>query len=589
MTKSINSAVGLTKILISLPPTRILLLSIFILGILFGILTNLSAYSGVNLVLRGSFEGLYLLSIPALLSALTIKLMIRRIEFKKIVATTLVGELIYALTYFLSLLISNYNLEYSQFAVFIGSAFAFALWYYIARIVFGMKWKGFLFAIVQSIFHILFLSSSAIISFETGPYDIIFKFYVSIFILLGALYLFFTIINAPMKKTFGYTSLDAISMFLAQWLYEKKDIEKAFEQVGERARTILSMHVFERKKDRIFFVTPYIHYGPFGNLGGSDFSYSIARELKKRHGAKSFLFHGTVTHDLNPSSSGEIEEILDACDKCLKNCKPTDAKVSLRRGAFNECSAEVLTFNDSSLVGLSRAPEVTEDINFGLGLALISKSEQFVNNTMVVDMHNADTGEITSFEPGTQEGYNYLMAVEDAFSQKEENKMPLKVGINLRTVSSESVGKGGIKIAIFSSSPEYVLILIDSNGITPGFNEKIVKEIKKLGKQYKHDWEVGIFTTDTHRVNAVQGVTNPLEEDETIFNEIKTGVLEAMYDIQPAKFYSAKRWFDIDVLGPRQSLEIVSTVNSIVAVSKIIAPLIIFAAVVTIIWILSKM
>ncbi len=588
MTKSINSAVGLTKILISLPPTRILLLSIFILGILFGVLTNLSTYSGVNLLLRGSFEGLYLLSIPALLSALTIKLMIRRIEFKKIVATTLVGEIIYALTYFLSLFISNYNLEYSQFAVFIGSAFAFVLWYYIARLVFGVKWKGFLFAIVQSLFHILFLSSSAILSFETGPEDILFKFYVSIFILLAALYLFFTIINAPMKKTFGYTSLDAISMFLAQWLYEKKDIEKAFEQVGEKARTILSMQVFERKKDRLFFVTPYVHYGPFGNLGGSDFSYSIARELKKRHGANAFLFHGTVTHDLNPSSSGEIEEILDACDKCLKNCKPADAKISLRKGIFNECSAEVLTFGDSSLVGLSRAPEVTEDINFGLGLSLISKSEQFVNDAMVVDMHNADTGEITSFEPGTQEGYNYLMAVENAFSQKEE-KSQLNLGVNIRSVSSECIGKGGIKIAIFSSSPEYVLVLIDSNGITPGFNEKIVKEIKKLGKQYKRNWEVGIFTTDTHRVNAVQGVSNPLEEDETVFNEIKTGVLEAMYDIQPAKFYSAKRWFDIDVLGPRQSLEIVSTINSIVAVSKIIAPLIIFAAVVMIIWILSKM
>jgi predicted neutral ceramidase superfamily lipid hydrolase len=74
-------------------------------------------------------------------------------------------------------------------------------------------------------------------------------------------------------------------------------------------------------------------------------------------------------------------------------------------------------------------------------------------------------------------------------------------------------------------------------------------------------------------------VLNPLREDEGIVKEMQSAVAEAILDMSEAKVYAAKKWFEIDVLGAKQSIEIISTVNSIVAVAKIAGPLILIGSV----------
>jgi putative membrane protein len=350
-------------------------------------------------------------------------------------------------------------------------------------------------------------------------------------------------------------------------------VEKAFDHVGEDARTIVSLMGFKRKDDTVFFVTPYVHYGPFGNLGGSEFSFLIADAIDSKYKSKTFVFHGTVTHDLNPVASSEMGKIIAAFDSSLKDAVFKDAKVSLSLGKSDECRAEALSFNDAAMIGISRAPQTTEDVNFGLGLAFIAEAEKKVRVGMVVDQHNAETGDITSFEPGSKVGFGYMDAIRDALSQAPQKK-PLKIGVSFRSADSDVLGKAGIKVAVFSSSPEYVVVLIDSNGVTPKFRDQLEDEIKKQGKKNGRDFTVGIFTTDTHQTNMVRGVLNPLKEEENIRKAVSEALAEAMDDMQEAKFFADKRWFDIRVIGAKQSIEVISTINSIVAVSKITLPLI---------------
>jgi len=587
---NISSAVDLTNYLIALPNTNYLLFFIFLVGIIFGILSNIYINSGIDLFVLGGFSGIFILVIPTLLSALFVKIVIRKTDFKKIIATTVVGEIIYAITYLLSLSITHFDSRYSQWVLFIGSAFVFVLWYYVSRLIFSVKWKALLSSVFQLIFYAIFLMSSSLFLFNAStPAEILFKFYLSSFLLLGAIYLFFRIINAPMKKSFGFSSFDAFSMFMAQWLYGKKDMEKAFMDVGTDCRTLLSMFVFKRKNDKKIFLVPYIHFGPFGNLGGSNFSFLISDALNKKYGAQTFVFHGTVTHDLNPNLSSEISKILSVCDSCLSNSSFKKAEVSYSRGKYKECFVDNLMFGDSAFISLSRAPNVTEDINFGLGLSLISTAEKYCNSATVVDQHNAETGEITSFEPGSIIGYNYLEALEDSFSKKKIRSSKLESGFSECYPFNHAMGDAGVKVAMFSTKPIYVLILIDSNGITPNFRKIIIDEIKKMGSSKNQKWEVGVFTTDTHKSNGVTGVSNPLTYDFSLLNDVKTSVLGAMLDMQPTSIYSTKKWFNISVLGPKQSIELVSTVNSIVAVAKVSAPIIIFGAVLAIIWVLSKL
>ncbi|MDD5022809.1 MAG: DUF2070 family protein [Candidatus ainarchaeum sp.] len=586
--KNIKKAVSLTNYLVSLPRTSYLLTFIFLIGIIFGILANIGTYSNLDLLILGMLDGIFIITLPALLSASTVKLLLRKMEFKKIVATTLIGEFIYAVSYLVSIHLNFLNPAYSQWITFIGSSFVFVLWYYVARIIFAVRWKAFIFSVFQLIFHAFFLMSSRIIFFEGTTFNVLFKFYLSAFLLLTAFYLFFRVINAPMKRLFGVSSMDAFSMFMAQWLYQKKDIESAFIEVGETCKTLLSMIIFDRGTDKKIFLTPYVHFGPFGNLGGSEFSYLLSKALYDKYSAQTFVFHGTVTHDLNPSSSSEIKKIISACESCMSDYQPKNVKVAYQQGKYKECFADNLILGDNSFISLSRAPKVTEDINFGLGLTLISIAEKNCKSASIVDQHNSETGEVTSFEPGSIIGYNYMQAVSNSFSSKIKSNS-LSIGFSEVYSSCDMIGKSGIKIALFSSSPKYLLVLIDSNGISPEFRKIIVDELESLGKKHKEDWKIGVFTTDTHFNNSIKGVTNPLRFDKSVLEDIKTASIEALYDMKPSKVFFCNKWFEIDVLGPKQSIELVSTVNSIIAVAKVSAPIIIFGAVLAIIWILSKL
>lgn len=599
---NIKKAVELTNVLISLPHTKYLLLFMILIGLLFGIFASLiSGKTNIESVFQGALQGLFLLAIPAILASLLIKLMIRRIQFKRILAASLIGQIIYALAYVAYFLLIGISFQYKEAIIFFAASFAFVIWFMIARFVFILKWRAFLFAAIQIILYGFFLISGSMVSISGEPGIIIGKFFIASLIFLGFVYIFFLIINAPMKRSFGLDTLDAVSLFLAHWFYESKDIEEEFERVGEEAETIISAFLFRRKKDDIAFVIPYVHYGPFGSLGGSNFSYLIAEELKKRYKLNAFVFHGTATHDLNPVASDELDKIISSFNIGFKNAKFGKSSVVFSRGFCMECFAESLIFNNSALlnnsafIGISRAPQTTEDINFGLGLAIMSESEKHIPLVSVVDQHNAETGEITSFEPGNIPGFNYLDAVSDSLSKslskkadKKAEKQELQIGISLKYPQIPKLGAAGIKLAIFSTVPRYVLILIDSNGIKPETREKIIIEIKKFGKQKGMDFEVGIYTTDTHAMNAVRGVLNPIENECDIIETIRKAVSEAIDDMQPASFASFKNRFRINVLGAKQSIEIVSTLNAIIAIAKIAAPLVIIGSIISILWIISK-
>jgi putative membrane protein len=576
---NINNAVSLTSYLFALPPTPYLLAGMVALGLVFGILFNLG-----GTLEQGILDGLMLLTFPALLSSLVIKLLIRKMPFRRIAGTAIGGEFVYSIAYGLSILVADVNPVLAQLVVLVGSALVFILLYVIARFVFVLKYRSVLFSMIQLLFYLFFLVSTQVLYVTNESFfDLALKFYVSAFVLLAALTIFFFIINAPMKKNFGIRSTDAMSYFFSQWLYHNKDMEQAFEQVGEPAKTTLSLMAFKRRNDSVYFITPNVHFGPFGNLGGSEFSHLIAEEMDRGKKSKTFVFHGTVTHDLNPVSTSEMKKIISAAESSLKKAVYRDARVSISTGAMGECRAQALRINKSSMVSLSRAPKLTEDINFGLGLSLMMEAEKKCDNAMIVDQHNSETGEITSFEPGSLVGYGYLNALRNSLSEKTSQK-PLKVGVSFKEVESDVVGSAGVKVAVFSSSPEYVIVLIDSNGVTPKFRAMIEREVKKeLG-----DCEAGIFTTDTHEMNMVRGVLNPLDNEKNLITAVREACREAKKDLQPAKFYSDTRWFDINVIGAKQSIELISTVNSIVAISKITLPLILVGAILLLVAIATK-
>ncbi len=584
---NIDKAVSLTKYFVALPRTSVLLVVLFLLSIAFGF--AMAVLSGISVV-ETLFTGIFVLAIPGFLTIILGKAMMPRVPSKRIAATALIGSFIYAITYAITLALPIFSIPIHGEVVFIGAAIVFILWYIIARIVFVHKWRSLVFAILQLLINAMFLITNGLLPIQGDPMNILLKFYIASFVLLGALYIFFMLINAPMKRTFGVASTDAVSMFFSQWFYGKKDMEEAFRKVGETVETYLSVFLFRRKDGDYAFVIPAVHYGPFGNLGGSNFSYLISQELEKRNKTHSLVFHGTATHDLNPVSSSELENIVGPCSQIISSAKPKDAKAALLESKTKDAKAEAIVFNgENAFIGFTRAPKTTEDISLGMGMAIMHYAEKKIPSATIVDQHNSEIGEIEYVEPGTKMGYDYLDAAESALSQKGKEKK-LKVGFAFGGSDMPMVGPAGIKVAVIGTDPHYIIILVDSNGITPKFRERLMEKATSVFREHKWgDAVAAIYTTDTHKVNAVRGVSNPLEENEIAAEQVRALVKNAYEDMKEASFHGEKRRISLRVLGAKQAIEIISTINSIVAISKVAAPIIIISGIMAILWIMYRL
>lgn len=549
-------------------------------GLLFGILAKLPSLDMHSIILSLTY-GFLVFSLPSLLTAALIWLFIRTTPIRRILALSLVGQIIYAIAFLISLFVFSFDTFWAQAVLLFGSSVVFLLWYVIARFVFLFKYRSLLFATLQLFLCLMFLfwTNSATV-FGGSVFSTATKFYVSALVVLGSLLLFFFIINAPMKKNLGVKSTDAISLFFSQWLYHNKDMEKTFEKVGEVAKTLVSVIGFKRQKDEILLVTPYVHFGPFGNLGGSEFSYLICDEIASRFGSKSLVFHGSVTHDLNPVSTSQMDVILNSIDLMRKNAQYSQANASLSVGSFEEAKSYLLKIGNSSMVSVSRAPHTTEDINFGLGLSLINLAKKDFDSVMLVDQHNSETGEITSFEPGSVIGYNYHQAIEDSLKKVAKSKSSsLNVGYSESgTLKSSSIGNAGIKVVSISSDPISVIILIDSNGVSPQFKDQLDRSAIEAAKSLNLSIVPMVCTTDTHQLNNVRGVLNPLKEEGETLSLVSSLVKKSLEDMSPSTYFASSSWVDVKVIGAKQSIELISTVNSIVAISKFILPLILLAS-----------
>jgi len=591
MQQAKKDAISLSRYFLSLPHPAKTIIMIIAVSFLFGVLAGFAKgwQLGPFELFALGLEGVFLLAIPSLLSSVCLFLMRRKATFRRSAFLGLITAATYGAFYLASAFLSPLWPQAANM-VFVGFAFAFGLWYFTLLIAFDFRKSAFLFATMQMVFFAIFLMGGSGAASKPGFQELIVKIYLASFVLLAALYALFYIVSAPMKKNLGISSMDALSMFSSQWLYGEKDLEEAFEEIGEEVETLVWLAEFQGKKNHALFVVPYIHFGPFGNLGGSEFTWMIASALS--HGKKSvFVFHGTATHDFNPVSSGEISKVVAACRLAQAKLKLEAAKMAFATCRVGTVRAMAYQINDSALVSFSRAPRTTEDINLGLGLALMEKAKRCFRSVGVIDEHNAETGDISSVEVGSPIAFEMLDAAGKLF-EKKGKQSPFKFGCASGSIAVETIGKNGIKLALFTQGKKMnALLLVDSNGIVPAFRSELIELLSALGSECGYLCKGEVMTTDTHQINTVKGVLNPLgaESRGDVMMAVRQLFRQAEGKLEKVKFGSAEERFRIKVFGAGQSAEIASTINAAVAILRLALPLILAASAVLLLWALGKM
>jgi putative membrane protein len=109
-----------------------------------------------------------------------------------------------------------------------------------------------------------------------------------------------------------------------------------------------------------------------------------------------------------------------------------------------------------------------------------------------------------------------------------------------------------------------------------GFREKIIEKVLGLGLDHAE-----VMTTDTHFVNTLSGGHNPVgkKKQDQIIESILECTENAIIDLEEVSIgFKVSHIEGIKTLGPTQATELVTTISSIVAVSRIFAPLIFILA-----------
>ncbi len=142
----------------------------------------------------------------------------------------------------------------------------------------------------------------------------------------------------------------------------------------------------------------------------------------------------------------------------------------------------------------------------------------------------------------------------------------------------EGVGQSGVKVMVVEvAGQKTAYILLDSNNMVIGFREQILDAVKTLGGID----EAEVMTTDTHFVNTLAGGHNPvgMKKQEEILAAILECTRKAISDLEDVEIACKTcRIKDLKTLGPLHATELVTTISSIVAVSRIFAPLIFIVA-----------
>jgi len=579
-----EKAVSMTKYFRELPSSTSSLMALVSISFLSGILVSFISGEDWSKILISGAKAVLLISFPSLFT-ISLFILWKKTALKRMLFLAFLSGLIYSLFYTAFYLWPIFGSAQTAFAFLLVSyGIVFALWFIVARIFFSFSTKtSILFSLLQLVFNLYLMIFSKELSLSSSITSIFIQFILISLLFLFGVYALFWFINAPIRRNFGVSGIDALAFFMSHWLEKGDELEELFDEVGEKITTKISVLVIKGKSKQCLLIVPHVHFGPFGTLGGSDFPNLISREFENK-GFGCMVFHGLATHDFNPVCSEEVLEINSSISKCLSKMNFSKAKGRFIHGENNEEKAGGVIINKDGFVFLSRAPSTSEDIEFSWALVYENILKKYgFKNTFIFDAHNADTGEITRVDAGSPIGFSYIEIIEKIGKAGIDELEEMKFGFKKFDFKSPRIGNAGMKAIVFEiGKKKNAYILFDSNGMTPEFGMQIKEKLESLGL------EGDGFTTDTHSINVVSGVLNPLgfdnEENAKILN-----LLEEIPSIKTEEFEAGmcEETIDLKVFGTKQSAELIGTINSIIALLKIVAPLL-FILIIALVFYLAK-
>jgi putative membrane protein len=229
-------------------------------------------------------------------------------------------------------------------------------------------------------------------------------------------------------------------------------------------------------------------------------------------------------------------------------------------------------FGDVLLIVSSRSPERTEDLDYGIGMAIMAEGHRFYPHIAFVDAHNCMTDLSSPVHLATLIANEYHKAALKAMElSRPMGLFPFALGVAHHTLPysrEEGFGDLGIQALVVEvNGQKTAYVLIDGNNMAQGVREDLLRQILALVDYAE------VMTTDSHVVNTISG-KNPVGSrvpaaEFSAF--VCKAVQAAIEDLSAAEIAgTTAQCRNIVVFGSDRISQLASTVNAMLV---FIAPL----------------
>ncbi|WP_458455967.1 DUF2070 family protein [Methanobrevibacter sp.] len=598
---SMSSVAGLSKYIKTLPETKYSIIGMGLISFLMGSIIFLIDLTPGNGFLQdcfyGGLYGLVVFGITSIMSGALnqqvisvlhgINLKIKHSMFLSALSMTILGIIILIGCVISQILHSDIYLNSMLFGCVIIYGFNTLVFWATSKVRFSIAATAGLIqpALILAMYTLitfLFIDTSFI---GSAILQITFKAIVAAVIFVMAIYAFIKVIASPFSKNLGIGVLDLLSLFIAHMNEGSNSLEGLFENMSEAIDTIVTFISFKTENGiKALFISPSVHPGPLGDLGGSNMPTLLANKFNHF----TMVAHGPSTHDFNPIAVSEIDKVEQSVKRGLEKIEYSPDASRFVRYNSEKANIGVQFFNKGMVILSTFAPEAVDDIEFGVGLTMMaqSRSKCNVEDSIIVDCHNSFSPESGEVLPGNAEVFQLINVIDTI--NPDQNKYGIKVGCyedSMETLDKhDGIGESGIKTMIIEvDNQRTAYVLFDSNNMEIGFRQEIIDAVSDLDID-----EIEVMTTDTHTVNTISRGYNPIgvTKRAEIIEYVRTSIVEAINDLEKVEVGTGtEKIKNLNTFGPKNSTELISTISSVVAVSKIIAPvLLITALLIVFIW-----
>ena len=323
---------------------------------------------------------------------------------------------------------------------------------------------------------------------------------VLILVLLGP-----TIILVRISRwNFSDETLRIIPLFRAfvyAWAEQHSEpFEEQLAMVSEPARLETDELVFSDSAGHCIgrVVAPYIHPGPFRNVGSSGLSLVLSVGLGG--GCETLVAHGVSSHERDMVRSADMQKILSSLRNATMSA-PSNLCSIMTRGEASGAKASCQIFGDTAMFTLTLSPKSHDDIPDTVKDRVRETASKLGLNAVVLDAHNCIDDDDLLDE---KDADDLIVAAQEALRKAAEPQRgsfmtgfsrvkPEEWGLD------EGMGPCGIgAIVVQTQELKYTYLIFDANNIIQGLREKLLEHVTSLGYA-----DAEILSSDTHLVNAI--------------------------------------------------------------------------------------